>query len=32
MSLPSEINAVLKVFQSLFSVPTWTKMQVLLAG
>ena len=32
MSLPAEINAVLSVFQSVFSAPTWAKVQVLLVG
>lgn len=32
MSLPSEISAVLNVFQSLFTVPTWKKVQILLVG
>lgn len=32
MSLPSEITAVLNVFQSVFTAPTWSKVQVLLVG
>ena len=32
MPLPSEIIAVLQTFQSVFTVPTWKKLQVLLAG
>lgn len=32
MSLPAEITAILNVFQSLFTAPTWTKVQVLLVG
>jgi len=32
MSLPAEITAVLNVFQSLFTAPTWSKLQVLLVG
>ncbi len=32
MPLPPEISEVLKVFQSLFTAPTWSKMQVLLMG
>ena len=32
MSLPSEITAVLSVFQSVFTAPTWSKVQVLLVG
>lgn len=32
MPLPAEISAVLNVFQSLFTEPTWRKVQVLLVG
>lgn len=32
MPLPLEINAVLDVFQSVFSAPTWRKVKVLLLG
>ena len=32
MSFPKEINAVLLVFQSAFTAPTWAKVKVLLAG
>ena len=32
MSLPSEIIAVLSAFQSIFTAPTWSKVQVLLVG
>ena len=32
MSLPLEINVVLNVFQSVFTAPTWKKVQVLLVG
>ena len=32
MSFPEEINAVLLVFQSAFTAPTWAKVKVLLAG
>jgi hypothetical protein len=32
MPLPAEITAVLSVFQSLFTAPTWSKVPVLLVG
>jgi len=32
MSLPSEITAVLSMFQSIFTAPTGSKVQVLLVG
>jgi len=32
MSLPIEISAVLAVFQSVFTAPTWQKLKVLLVG
>ena len=32
MSLPLEISAVLEVFQSVFTAPTWKKVKVLLIG
>lgn len=32
MSLPEEISAVLNVFQSLFTAPTWSKVPLLVAG
>ena len=32
MPLPTQISEVLKVFQSVFTAPTWSKMQVLLIG
>lgn len=32
MSLPWEINAVLRRFESVFTAPTWAKVQVLLVG
>lgn len=32
MPLPTEVTTILSVFQSLFTAPTWTKVQVLLVG
>lgn len=32
MLLPTEISEVLKVFQSFFTAPTWSRVQVLLIG
>lgn len=32
MPLPPEISAVLRVFQKVFTAPTWSKVQVLLVG
>ena len=32
MSLPLEISAVLDVFQSILTAPTWKKVKVLLVG
>ena len=32
MLLPTEISEVLKVFQNLFTAPTWSRVQVLLMG